>query len=683
MLRNKVRVTFVALFLVLFIANISIAEEKLNSEAQKSECNYPDYSYEFTGNDKLERYNRKMFAFNLKLNKYVLRPVNKVWASIMPKYGMERLQNLYTNIEYPVRAVSCLLQKNFKGSLTETIRFITNTTIGLGGLYDPAKNHFKIEPQNEDMEQVLAHYNVKKGPYIVLPILPPSNARGIAGEVLDVPLNPSSYFIGPIPFMVKAGFIVNRTSCAQAFIESLENGYADPYEITKKLYGVDQYIKNENIDKKEVYAERVNKDELPESSITGCACKINPDVILENYNPQNPITDSMRTAFFEVPDIKSKIWSDMSIWNRSFCERIKTGSIKIDDNLTPYRYRYILQKNKNSPLAIIYPSIGEGIMSHHPVVMAKLFYDAGYSVILQGSTFGWEFAKSMPAGYIPGLPMKDAQSARIVTKKIIDSLESKKNYHFENKLLIGTSFGALTTLFVGAAEEKENTLNISNYISISPPVELLFSLKQIDKNTQDCITNSGDIKLETANALRKVVRICQEINKGQSDKWENLPFTEDESKLIIGFIMKQKLDDLVFTIEKGSTCKCNKELYKLINSMSYFDYAKRYLNVKEDQPLDQFNYDTSLYSITDFLQKNKNYKIYHSLDDYFVNKEQLKWLKKICSNKTVIFSNGSHLGFLYRKEFLDNLKKDIAIQNTEIKEVNKDKNFPAQTASIK
>lgn len=673
MVKNKVFITFAATFFMLFSNSISIASEPIELRAQKSTCKYPDYSYEYTGEDKFESYNRKMYVFNSKVNKYVIRPVNKVWASIMPKYGIERIENFYTNIEYPVRAVSSLLQRDFKSTLNETIRFITNTTIGLGGLYDPAKNYFKIRPKNEDMEQTLAHYKVKKGPYIVLPILPPANTRGIAGEILDLPLNPSIYFIGPIPLMVKAGLLVNKTTCAQALIDSIDNTYADPYEIVKKLYGVDQYIKNTNIDRKEVHAERVIAKDITDSENEGCTCSIKPDIDFENYNPQSPVVDSMRTALFEVPQINSSIWSDMSIWNRSFGEKVKTASIKFDNKLTPYKYRYILQKEKNSPLVIIYPSIGECAMAHHPVVLAKIFYDAGYSVVIQGSTFGWEFAKSMPEGYTPGLPTNDAEYARLVTRKIIDSLQSKNKCNFEKKTLIGTSFGAITALFVAAKEEKNNTLDISNYISINPPIELLYALKQIDKNSQECIANSPDIKLDMANALRKVVEINQDINKGNKEKWENLPFTEDEAKLVVGFIMKQKLNDLVFTLEKGSVGKNNKELYKLINDMSYYDYAKRYLHIEDAKSLEQFNYDTSLYSIADYLHNNKNYKIYHALDDYFVTPQQLAWLKSQCNDKTVLLGHGSHLGFLYRKEFIEKLKQDIALPNYLSKEIKKER----------
>lgn len=105
-------------------------------EARKPK--YPNYADMYVGEDKYEGFNRKMFNLNSKLNKFVARPVHILWASVMPKYGMDRLQSAYNNIEYPKRLASCLLQKDGEGVKNETLRFLTNTTIGLGGLFDPA-----------------------------------------------------------------------------------------------------------------------------------------------------------------------------------------------------------------------------------------------------------------------------------------------------------------------------------------------------------------------------------------------------------------------------------------------------------------------------------------------------------------------------------------------------------------
>ena len=115
-----------------------------NSFVFALDTKYPDYTYEFLGADKWENFNRKVFNFNLKLNKYAIRPVHILWSSIMPKYGQDRINGITNNIEYPIRLISSLIQKDFKTSKNESIRFFTNTILGLGGMFDPAKHIFKI-----------------------------------------------------------------------------------------------------------------------------------------------------------------------------------------------------------------------------------------------------------------------------------------------------------------------------------------------------------------------------------------------------------------------------------------------------------------------------------------------------------------------------------------------------------
>jgi len=120
------------------------------------------------------------------------------------------------------------------------------------------------------------------------------------------------------------------------------------------------------------------------------------------------------------------------------------------------------------------------------------------------------------------------------------------------------------------------------------------------------------------------------------------------------------LSDLVFTIENVSTSKSS-DFYEKINNMSFSDYAQKYVVAPQNKPFDQLSYDSSLYSMADFLQNSKKYRIYHTLDDCFVSPEQLIWLKKQTRNKSVFFSNGSHLGFLYRKEFFNELTHDTRL----------------------
>lgn len=703
MIKHKVFLFFAAVFILFSSNNISFAIESTTTA-----YSYPDFAYEFSGKDKFEKFNRKLLVFNLKLNKCVIRPLNIGWASIMPKYGMARVENLYNNINFPVRVVSCLIQKDFKSSKTEMIRFLTNTTIGFAGLYDPAKNIFKIEPRDEDMAQALAHTKLKKGPYLVLPIVR-GNIRDLAGQLLDCPLRPCSYI--PIAgSIVNTLCFINKTTAIQPIIKKVDDSYADPYQLARQYDGMERYIKNMNLDRKEVLAQKTASQNIVKINNDCNACRLNPDIILENYNPQCPCIDSMRTAMFDSIKLDDSPWSEMSVWNRTFKKRFKTSSVSIDPKRPNYKYKYILQKDKNAPLAIIYPSFGEGINAEKSLVQAKILYDEGYSVVMQGSSFHWEFIKSMPEGYRPGLPREDAKYLRMVSAKIINDLQKKNSKNgscnFSKKILVGTSFGATTALFAAAQDEEAmknqdgSAIGISNCISINPPIEMFFALNQLDKYTQDWKNDPTDIKLRTAILAQKIVQVSKTFpdNTNQSptrigfkpkSKSEHpvscqscckyLPFTEDEAKLTIAFIMKQKLSDVVFTIEHGSRGKkC--DLYQSINNMSFNDYAHKYLHedyenmILENAPehliatqnsvpniSNQTNSKTSLYAIDDFLKTNKNYKIYHSIDDYFVSPEQLAWLKRQSGDKSILFSNGSHLGCLYRKEFIDEFEKDIAI----------------------
>ena len=687
---SKNKIVSFALLALLVLNNFSVlAAHKTDIQAVQTEnCKYPDYATMYVGEDKYEKFNRKMFNLNSRLNKYIARPVHILWSSVIPKYGMDRIKNAYNNIEYPKRLASCLLQRDGDALKKETIRFLANSTIGLGGLFDPADKIFKIKPTNENMEQALCKCKMKSGHYMVMPVLNACTPRSLCGRVLEAALDPSVYLATPLTSIIKFGLMVNRTSYMQPLAKMIEATYADPYDIQKKLYGLENYIRNSNLDRKnllETEAELVQEGQSvlaeemiaqigsdenlePDNGVsTGMASNLEiikknqlvPDIILENYNPQTPVIDSMRTALFDDNSVNKSMWNELSIWNRSFAKRIKTASISVDDTREPYKYRYILQKDKTAPLVILYPSIGEGSNAHHSIIFAKMFYDLGYSVVIQGSHFHWEFVKSMPQGFCPGIPSQDADYIKLVTSKILASLCAKHACKFSEKIVVGTSFGAMATLFLADKESKNNTLHIDKFIAVSPPVELVYALEQLDKNGEDFDKNSPEVKHKTAITAAKILQLTQ-LKENSDFKIDTLPFTDEEGKLITTFVLRQKLSDLIFAIE--NVAKDEKtDFYEKMNNMSYHDYAEKYL-VKNGS-LDDLRYSTTLYSLADYLAKNDNYKIYHSMDDYFTNKNQISKLKLFAGKHLVCLSNGAHLGFLYRQEFIDALRADIENAN--------------------
>lgn len=696
--------TLLLLSLTLFssysLASASNNELPSNTQVLQTEMSkYPDYAKMYVGEDKYEKFNRKIFNLNSKLNKFVAKPVHILWSSIMPKYGIERIKNAYNNIEYPKRLASCLLQKDGKGAKDETLRFLTNSTLGLGGLFDPAEKLFNIKPTSENMEQALCKCKMDSGTYLVAPILNSCTPRSLCGRALEAALDPSVYLGSPITALIKFGCMVNRTSDIQPLAEMIESTYADPYDIHKKLFGIENYIKNSNLNRVELLANNDNYEEvsaikeelmkqfvipefnidsyiLADNSLTGMAInldkiedvgnsealeiikkpEIESDIILENYNAQTPVVDSMRTALFDNPEINKSIWNELSIWNRSFAKRVKTGYVSIFPEKEPYRYRYIMQKDKNAPIVILFPSIGEGAKNHHSLIFAKMFYDEGCSVIIQGSHFHWEFVKSMSDNYHPGLPAVDAKNIKLLTKKILDNLEEKYKCNFEKRYIVGTSFGAMATLFIADQENKENTLNINKFIAISPPIELKYALEQLDKNAEVFNNHEPDIKHKTALTAAKVLQLYESKNS-PNFKIGQLPFSDEEGKLITTFILRQKLSDLIFTIEKLANNDIT-NIYEKINNMSYRDYVDNYLLKDSALTLEDISHDTSLFALRDYLQNNDNYIIYHSLDDYFINKNQLERLKIFTGDNLTCLSNGAHLGFLYRDEFITALKND-------------------------
>ena len=687
-LKNKI-ISLVLLLLLAFnnLGAITFAKEDIQA-VQTEAHRYPDYAKMYVGEDKFEGFNRKMFNLNRKLNKFVARPVHILWSSIMPKYGMDRIKNAYNNIEYPKRLASCIIQRDGEGIKKETVRFLTNSTIGLGGLFDPAEKIFKVKPTNENMEQALCKCKMCSGSYLVMPCLNACTPRSLCGRALEAALDPSVYLATPLTALVKFGLMVNRTSYMQPLAKMIESDYADPYDIQKKLYGMENYIRNSNLDRKdllttnaeiieeiakEVQAPEIaeNADESQEGGITGAATAIEDiedieiikkeplkvDIELADFNAQTPIVDSMRTALFDNPDINKSIWNELSIWNRSFAKRIRTGSVNIAEGRDDYKFRYILQKDKTSPLVILYPSIGEGSNAHHSTVFAKIFYDEGYSVVMQGSHFHWEFVKSMPSGYCPGIPAQDSDYIKLVTTKILENLQEKYDYEPREKVVVGTSFGALATLFLADKESKNNTLNINRFIAVSPPIELVYALEQLDKNSDEFDKNSPEVKHKTAVTAAKILQLTQ-VKDAPDFKIDTLPFSEEEGKLITTFILRQKLSDLIYAIENIATGK-KTDFYEAFNNMSYHDYAQKYLLKDSVLTIDDLRYETSLFSLADYLKNNNNYSIYHSLDDFFTNKKQIARLKDITGKHLVALSNGSHLGILYRKEFLDALKRDV------------------------
>lgn len=143
--------------------------------------------------DPLGGYNRFMTGVNDGIYVWALRPLAKGYRFIVFKPVRLAIARAFANASYPIRCVNNLLQFKIRRAGVETGRFIVNTTLGVGGLFDPATTCMKMRPFPEDFGQTLGHYGVGGGCHIVLPLLGPSNLRDVVAIVPDMFLNPVYY----------------------------------------------------------------------------------------------------------------------------------------------------------------------------------------------------------------------------------------------------------------------------------------------------------------------------------------------------------------------------------------------------------------------------------------------------------------------------------------------------------
>ena len=188
-------------------------------------------------NDPWERFNEKVFEFNRQTDRFVLKPVAKVYSLIVPEPFQVMIGNGFDNISFVPRMVNSLLQLKWGGATRELSRFLINSTAGIGGLFDAAK-YWGIEKSREDFGQTLGVWGVSPGPFLVVPFMEPMTVRDGIGRGVDSLMNPLSYFI---PFFwtglsLKLGEIVNDRALNLELFQGYEESVVDLYSAVRHGY---------------------------------------------------------------------------------------------------------------------------------------------------------------------------------------------------------------------------------------------------------------------------------------------------------------------------------------------------------------------------------------------------------------------------------------------------------------
>lgn len=143
--------------------------------------------------DPYEATNREIFEFNQQLDQMFLLRTARTYNEIVPAFGRERVHDLLAHLDLPTTFANDLLQGESRRAVETLGRFAVNSTVGLGGFFDPATEHFGMPDHSEDFGQTLGVWGVDGDPYLMLPMLGPSSPRDLVGRAGDAAADPLTW----------------------------------------------------------------------------------------------------------------------------------------------------------------------------------------------------------------------------------------------------------------------------------------------------------------------------------------------------------------------------------------------------------------------------------------------------------------------------------------------------------
>lgn len=190
--------------------------------------------------DPYEGQNREVHQFNRRLDRALVRPLAKGYTSVVPDDIENAVVRFAVNLSLPSDVVNNVLQLNMRGAIEDAARFVVNTTVGLGGFFDPASEMGMAAGTNTDFGETLHVWGGREGAYVELPILGPSTERDTWGMAVDLFTNPLTYILeSPESFAGTAAGVSAGLSKREKFgdtIDSILYGSADSYAQSRSLY---------------------------------------------------------------------------------------------------------------------------------------------------------------------------------------------------------------------------------------------------------------------------------------------------------------------------------------------------------------------------------------------------------------------------------------------------------------
>ena len=206
--------------------------------------NEPNRVASDANHDPLEPVNRVVFDVNDFLDRLIAKPLAELYRAVTPDYFRDRVSGVFSNMNEPVVMANSLLQGRVDDASKSLGRLAVNSTIGIGGAYDVAKEGLGWEAKPADFGQTLNSWGVGQGPYTMLPLFGPSTLRDTVGRGVDMFMSPWSYVAMEGPRSTSQAFsyssmgvgtLVKREQNIDA-LDKLREGSIDYYAQMRSVY---------------------------------------------------------------------------------------------------------------------------------------------------------------------------------------------------------------------------------------------------------------------------------------------------------------------------------------------------------------------------------------------------------------------------------------------------------------
>lgn len=565
--------------------------------------------------DPLEPANRISSMFDFTLKRCVIAPIAWFYRLIVPDEARQHLALAGTHWAYPVRVINNLLQGKWSWARDETLRFATNTTVGLLGLFDPA-TEWGLHPHAEDFGQTFANWGWKNSTYLYLPVLGPSTTRDGIGRIGDAYADPVN-----LDLRLAALRGLNQASDALDPTFRLILSNYDAYEPARTLFTLDREV-----------------------DVTDFSWK----------SDESAATQTLEAIFLKAED-------------PHFAEKGRTDRVLLSkDHELPYT---VWMQPEQAPLYYVVPGLGGHRLSDSSLGLAELLYASGCSVVTVSNPTNWEFIRHAASVDQPGYVPVDALDLHRVLTAIDAALEARDPGRASSRRLAGISMGACQALHIAAHQgeaSRAGLLDFALYLALDPPVSLEHSMHQLDRFYNAPLAFPVE---ERQQRIDEIFAKVLYLGGGQLTPGAELPFTQVESQFLIGLAFRM---DLQFTLlqtqdrhDRGVLKTPRSYLrrapaFREASTYSYLEYfyafllpyyAERDPRIRLDEAGARTLFDESdLRSIAAGLEANPRVRVFANENDFLLRPEDVQWLRDHLGERAQLFPAGGHLGNLHRKE---------------------------------